>query len=87
MSFLEDAKKKLTKAVDQHGAKISTGIDKAAAAADKKTGGKHGDKIGKASLKAKEALDKLETKGGDGRGPGAGPTGPTGSTGPTGPRP
>ncbi len=78
MSFLGDAKKRLTKAVDQHGDTITQGIDKAAAAADKRTGGKHGDKIGKASLKAKEALRKLDGKD-------DGPTGPAGSTGPTGP--
>lgn len=87
MGFLDDARKKLTHTVDKHGTAISGGIDKAAAAADKKTGGKHGDKIGKASLKAKEALVKLEGK--DGR-PGAGPAGPAGPTdrpGPTGPRP
>ncbi len=89
MSFLDDAKKKLTKAVGQHGDKISQGIDKAAAAANQRTGGKHGDKIGKASLKAKQAMANLDK--GDGSPGGTGPTGTgptgTGPTGPTDPRP
>ncbi len=65
MGFLDDAKKKLTKAVDDHGDKIADGIDKAAAVADKKTGGKHSDKIAKATTKAKAGLDKLDKKNDD----------------------
>ena len=52
-------------AVDEHGDKIADGIDKAAAAADKKTGGKHHDKIAKATDKAKDGLDKLDGKNDD----------------------
>jgi len=75
MGFLDKAKGKLTEAVDKHGDKISDGIDKAAAAADKKTGGKHHDKITKATGKAKDGLDKLDGKNDDFRGkpPGGGP--------------
>lgn len=62
MSFLDKARGKLTDAVDQHGDKIARGIDKAAAEADKRTGGKHADKIRNASTKAKDALDKLDRK-------------------------
>ena len=62
MSFLDDAKKKLGQAVDQHGSTISAGIDKAAAAADKRTGGKHRSAIQGASSKAKNALDRLDGK-------------------------
>lgn len=65
MGFLDKAKSKLTKAVDDHGDKISDGIDKAAALADKKTGGKHHAKIVQAQGKGKEALDKLDGKKGD----------------------
>ena len=71
MSFLDKAKGKLTDAVDQHGDKIAQGIDKAAAMADQKTGGKHADKIRNASSKAKDALDKLDKKGD--HGPGSAP--------------
>jgi len=60
MGFLDNAKDKLGDAVDQHGDKISDGIDKAAALADEKTGGKHTDKIESATGKAKDALDKLD---------------------------
>jgi len=62
MGFLDDAKKKVTEAVDKHGDKIDQGIDKAAAFADEKTGGKHTDKIANATGKARDALDKLDGK-------------------------
>jgi len=65
MGLLDDAKKKLTAAVDQHGDKIAGGIDKAAAAVDKKTGGKYADKIEKGSAKAKDALDAMDKKNDD----------------------
>ena len=65
MGFLDNAKNKLNDAVDQHGDKISDGIDKAAALADEKTGGKHTDKIESATGKAKDALDKLDGKNDD----------------------
>lgn len=60
MSFLDKAKGKLSDTVDQHGEKIAQGIDKAAALADDKTGGKHADKIRGGADKAKDALDKLD---------------------------
>ena len=62
MGFLDNAKDKLTKAVDQHGDKIAQGIDKAAQLANEKTGGKHADKIDKATGKARDALDQLDGK-------------------------
>ena len=65
MGFLDKAKKQLTDAVDKHGDKISDGIDKAAAAADKRTGGKHTDKIDKGVAKAKDGLDKLDGRNDD----------------------
>lgn len=65
MGFLDKAKAQLTKAVDQHGDKIAKGMDKAAAAVDKKTGGKHQDKIAQGRTKAQEALDKLDGKNDD----------------------
>lgn len=65
MGFMDKIKKKATQAVDQHGDKIASGIDKAAAVADKKTGGKHQDKIAKATGKAKDGLDKLDGRNDD----------------------
>ena len=62
MSFLDKAKAKLTKAVDDHGDKIAGGIDKAGAMVNEKTGGKHADKIDKATGKARDALDSLDGK-------------------------
>ncbi len=65
MGFLDDAKKKLTDAVDTHGDKISDGLDKAGRALDEKTGGKHTDKIQQGLDKAKGALDDLDGKSDD----------------------
>ncbi|WP_141014492.1 antitoxin [Nocardioides sambongensis] len=83
MGFLDDAKKKLTEAVDKHGSKIDAGIDKAAGLADQKTGGKYRDKIQGGASKAKETLDRFES---DQGGPGA-PGDPRDSDGPTPPPP
>jgi hypothetical protein len=65
MSFLDKAKEKLSKAVDDHGDKIAQGIDKAGAFANEKTGGKHADKIDQATGKARDALDSLDGKNDD----------------------
>ncbi len=65
MGFLDDAKKKLTKAVDDHGDKIRDGLDKAGDAVDKKTKGKYTDKIAKGKTAAEGALDKLDGKNDD----------------------
>ena len=65
MGFLDNAKNKLHDAVDQHGEKISDGIDKAAALADDKTGNKHTDKLETGVAKAKDALDSLDGKNDD----------------------
>lgn len=55
-SKLGRAKGKLDQALDQHGDKITGGIDKAAGAADRRTGGRHADKIARARVRAKDAL-------------------------------
>lgn len=65
MGFLDNAKDKLTKAVDQHGDKIAMGLDKAGEFADKKTKGKYTDKIDGGLGKAKGALEKLDGKNDD----------------------
>jgi hypothetical protein len=65
MSFLDKFKSKAQAAVDQHGDKISSGLDKAAKAVDDKTKGKYSDKIGSGTAKAKDALDKLDGKNDD----------------------
>ncbi|MCZ4500322.1 MAG: hypothetical protein JWQ74_2877 [Marmoricola sp.] len=65
MGFLDDAKDKLTSAVDSQGEKIGDGLDKAADLIDDKTGGKFGDKIGAGADKAKELLDGLDGKNDD----------------------
>ena len=62
MGFLDKAKAAVTKAVDEHGDKIATGIDKGAELIDEKTGGKHADKIAEGKTKAKDALDRLDGK-------------------------
>ncbi|MCK5929232.1 antitoxin [uncultured Nocardioides sp.] len=65
MGFLDKAKKQLTDAVDKHGDKIGDGLDKVAAEADKRTGGKHTDKIEQGVAKAKDGLDKLDGRNDD----------------------
>lgn len=65
MGFLDDAKKKLSDAVDEHGDKIAQGVDKAGAVVDDKTGGKYSDKIQQGQEKAKDALDSLDGKNDD----------------------
>ncbi len=62
MSFLDKFKAKAKDAVDQHGDKIASGIDKAAKVVDDKTKGKYSDKIGSGTATAKDALDKLDGK-------------------------
>ena len=62
MGFLDDAKKKLGDAVDNHGDKISDGLDKAGQAIDERTGGKHTDGINTGVRKAKDTLDGLDGK-------------------------
>jgi hypothetical protein len=65
MGFLDKFKSKAKDAVDQHGDKISSGIDKAAKVVDDKTKGKYSDKIDSGTAKAKDALDKLDGKNDD----------------------
>jgi len=65
MGFLDKLKGKATEAVDKHGDKIAGGVDKAADAIDRKTGGKHHDHIVKGRTQAKDALDKLDGKNDD----------------------
>ena len=62
MGFLDKLRGQATRAVDQHGDKISRGIDQAAAAADKQTKGKYSRHIGTGRSKAKEALDRLDDR-------------------------
>jgi hypothetical protein len=65
MGMFDKIRKKAEKAVDDHGDKIGSGIDKAADAVSKKTGGKHDDKISKGTSKAKDALDNLDGRNDD----------------------
>lgn len=65
MGFLDDAKNKIGDLVDQHGDKVSDGLDKAAGVVDDKTGGKFTDKIEGGVDKAKDGLDSLDGKNDD----------------------
>ncbi|HWL97402.1 MAG TPA: antitoxin [Nocardioidaceae bacterium] len=90
MSIFDKLRKGATKAVDQHGDKISRGLDKAAKSVDERTGHKHSHKIRKGVSQAKEGMQRLGDKGqGEGGPPGSTPpeSGPkeppgTGSTPP-----
>jgi GH25 family lysozyme M1 (1,4-beta-N-acetylmuramidase) len=65
MGIFDKIRKQATKAVDEHGDAIAKGIDKAAAAADTRTQGKHADRLDQASRAAKDALDKLDGRNDD----------------------
>ena len=60
MGFLDNAKKQLNKAVDQHGDKIAKGADKLGEAINKKTGHKHADKVAKGKVHLKRHLDSRD---------------------------
>lgn len=60
--LLSKFKGETTTAVDDHGEKIGSGIDKAAGVADEKTGGKHSEHIDTGADKAKDTLDSLDGK-------------------------
>ena len=64
-SLVGKAKAGLTGLVDKHGDKVAGGIDKAAGALNRKTKGKHADKIQRGSAAAKNALDNLDRKNDD----------------------
>src|SRR5262245_45419736 len=59
MSIFDKLRKSATKAVDQHGDKISRGLDKAAKSVDERTGHKHSHKIRQGVSKAKEGMKRL----------------------------
>ncbi|MFI9720152.1 antitoxin [Streptomyces sp. NPDC052396] len=63
---LEPVKGKVGDLVQQHGARIEQGIDKAAQAVDARTDGKYTSQIRTGTGKAKQALDRLGEQ--DGRG-------------------
>ncbi|ASU84840.1 antitoxin [Nocardiopsis gilva YIM 90087] len=62
MSGLKDAMDKLKKAASQNRDKVAKGVDTAAEAAKKKTGGKYDDKIDKAAEKGKDFVDEQAEK-------------------------
>lgn len=60
MGMFDNLKDKATEAVDEHGDKVSEGLDKAGEFANEKTGGEHGDKIEQGTDFAKDRLDGLD---------------------------
>ncbi len=60
MGFLDDMKNKVEELVDEHGDKVTGGIDKAVEFVDDKTGGKHSDKIENVAGKLKDGIHKLD---------------------------
>lgn len=62
MSYLDKFKKKAGDTVDQHGDKITQGLDKASGAVSRATKGKYDDKINKGVGRAKDGLRKRNRK-------------------------
>ncbi|GAA3842637.1 hypothetical protein GCM10022403_088270 [Streptomyces coacervatus] len=87
MGLLNNLKAKLSPAKDrvsglaqQHGGKITNGLDKAAKVVDEKTKGKYSDKIHTGAGRAKDAMERLAHK--DETRTGGGTTAPPHSTPP-----
>ncbi|MET8978115.1 antitoxin [Streptomyces sp. NPDC004539] len=59
---LKGLKDKVEDLAEEHGDKISAGLEKAGDFIDDKTGGKHGDKIDTAVDKAQDYIEKLGQK-------------------------
>ncbi|MFC8517998.1 antitoxin [Streptomyces sp. NPDC057257] len=70
---LSPAKDKVSDLAQQHGDKISHGLDRAAKVVDEKTKGKYSDKIQTGTGKAKGAMDRLAHKSGTDTGGGTVP--------------
>ena len=62
MGFLDKAKQRLTKAVDEHGDKIEQGADKLGNVINDKTGSKQADKVTKGKEQLLKRLDSLDGK-------------------------
>ncbi|MFF4805159.1 antitoxin [Streptomyces sp. NPDC001351] len=77
---LNPAKDKVSGLAQQHGGKITHGLDKAAKVVDEKTKGKYSHKIHTGTRKAKGAMDRLAHR--DDTEAGGGTTAPAGSTPP-----
>ena len=60
MGFLDEAKDRLTEAVDQHGDRIGEGLDKAGDLLDERTGGEDSGQIDTRVDLARDALDGLD---------------------------
>ena len=65
MSFLDKAKKTLTKAVDQHGDKIEKGADQLGRTINARTGNKHADKIEKGRAQLRKSMEGRNGRGDD----------------------
>lgn len=63
MGLLDRFRSKAGKTADDHGDKVTQGIDKAGDVVDDKTGGKYSDKVDTAQQKATDAVEGLSSKG------------------------
>ncbi|MGY6025803.1 antitoxin [Streptomyces spinosirectus] len=67
---LSPAKDKVSGLAQQHGGRITQGLDKAAKVVDEKTKGKYSERIHTGTGKAKDAMDRLAHKDDPGTGGG-----------------
>lgn len=67
MGFLDKARDMVSRNKDR----ISETVDKGADIADRRTGGKYTDKIGKGAEKAKDYVDRIDRPGAGGSPPGS----------------
>lgn len=62
MGGFDSFKDKAADAVDEHGDKISEGLDKGGEMLDEKTGGEHSEKIDQGMDMSKDRLDSLDNQ-------------------------
>jgi MT0933-like antitoxin protein len=69
VGYLDQARKSLSKVVEQHGDKIERGADQLGRAINERTGNKHAGHVSRAREQLRRGLQSLDGKDGDGRTP------------------
>jgi hypothetical protein len=62
MGFLDNAKKQLTKVVDEHGVTIEKGADRLGRTINERTGNKHADKVTKGREQLRKGMSSLRRR-------------------------
>ncbi len=60
MGFVDKAKQRLTKVVEEHGETLEKGADRLGRTVNERTGNKHADKVAKGTARLKKGLHSLD---------------------------